>query len=141
MTKKKMTCKKCGCSLQADWKICPVCSFSAVKAEETIPQENMPLSKTPENNTQNYSGNEKLFIFVFLLSVFVVIITNETFNLSAREIIRIAFVVAGISIVIGFIKYPENKVIKIIFYFFLISVITYSIQAFLVTLICYQTFV
>lgn len=94
-----MNCKKCGFELKENWIICPNCS--------TKINNNVSI-----NNQQNVKNEkeEKVYLITFLISIPFLFI---------EQISALAFLVALITIVTAFIKFPNNRSFKVLFWIFI----------------------
>jgi len=93
-----MKCRHCGFELNRKWDICQHCGKKISK------EKNISRSKIKNN------GSFYLELFFFIL-VFVNIFSFW------------GFLISFIIIIIGKIKTPENKIIKSIFWFYIISIL------------------
>ena len=108
-----MYCKRCGNKVEENWKYCPKCKLPLIKKNIEFSKENM-IKKQKQDKRDSI-----ICIVIFLLGIFGIFFLN---NYSI-----ICFSISLISIVTGFIKYPNNIVIKILFWIFLICVILFGI--------------
>ena len=118
-----MNCKKCGYELKDDWNICPKCSGIINKANidyYTINKEDESLP--------NYEGKDKTCLIIFLISIV------GCFCLD--KLSEICFIIALITIVDGYIKYPKSKAIKVFFWIFVILIILAILSIILLVFTC-----
>lgn len=118
-----MNCKKCGYELKENWNICPKCA-------EIINKENIDyytINKKDES-LPNYEGKDKTCLIIFLISV------AGSFFL--EKLSGICFIIALIAIVDGYIKYPQNKAIKVFFWIFAILIILAILSVILLVFTC-----
>ncbi len=108
-----MYCKRCGNKVEEIWKYCPKCKLPLIKKNIEFSKENM-IKKQKQDKRDSI-----ICIVIFLLGIFGIFFLN---NYSI-----ICFSISLISIVTGFIKYPNNIFIKILFLIFLICVILFGI--------------
>jgi len=127
-----MNCKKCGYELKDDWNICPKCSLSIENKNEIIANENIQPNETPKveekQDVSNYEGKDKIYLIVFLGSI--------VSGILIKQISGLAFIAALITIVTGYIQYPENRAIKILFWLFLAGIVLYIIFIILMLFMC-----
>lgn len=130
-----MNCKKCGYELKKEWKFCPKCSNTIESSNEIINTENIQQSETrnveEKQEIPSSDGKDKIYLIVFLVSV--------ACGFLIKQISGIAFVVALISIVTGYIKYPENRAIKILFWLSLIGIVVNIIFAIILVFACTES--
>ena len=112
-----MKCKKCGYELNENWKACPMCC--SILEDKNVGNEN--IENKQELN--DYKGMSIVYIIVFLISFVYMILNWE---------IKIPYTIALISIVLGFINDPKNKIIKILLLLFVL----FSISLFWFLFIC-----
>ena len=97
-----MYCNKCGESVKENWNYCPKCqNMLNIKTTECNQEEKME-----EKNKK--STNVLMYVFLFFAGLLGMAIFKRANG--------IFFLVSLISIVTGFIKYSNNKVIKIYCY-------------------------
>ena len=131
-----MICKFCGYELNEKWIICPKCSNSVNhndKTSECIPKAEVINNEENHHSSENISNlfgirKDRLCIIIFTISIvlgFIII-----------QIRGICFLAALMSIVTGFIKYPQNRAIKILFWLFIAGIIIYIISIILVLFMC-----
>lgn len=106
-----MYCKKCGEKLNADWKYCPKCKNILNSEDIEMNEEKIIELKRKELKTS----------MICIVIFFIGLLGLSIFKSSAG----IFFLMSLISIVTGFIKCPNNKFIKVLFWLFLFSVILY----------------
>ncbi len=117
-----MVCKKCGVKIEKNWEYCPNC-------RENLLNENIETNKeTIIEKTDKDKTNSMICIFVFLINI-IALFTMDHYN-------GIFFILALISIVTGFIKYPNSKIIKVLFWLFLIGVILYVLLIIVLLITC-----
>ena len=129
MKMKEQKCKKCGCRLQADWKICPVCSCVVKKKTVTL-------------------TNEAIVITVFSASVALGVILapillrgNEMPDNTIKLVINFAAgIIAFSSIVTAFVKYPKNRAIKVFFWLFILVSISVILAQIIFMLLFHDDF-
>ena len=117
-----MYCKKCGEKINDNWKYCPKC-------------KNILNSETTEMNEQKiieFKKKETKEAIVYSVLFFIGLLGLFTF----KSVKGIFFLISLISIVTGFIKCPNNKFIKILFWLFLICVVTYIIFIIVLVFTC-----
>lgn len=105
-----MYCKICGEKLNENWKYCPKCKN--VLSTETVEMSEEKIIEAKKKE----SKEAKIYIVAF----FVGLLGLFTFK-SVKEI---CFLISLISIVTGFIKCPNNKFIKVLFWLFFILIFT-----------------
>jgi len=146
-----MKCTNCGYILSLDWYVCPICSKPinnkfAQDAEDIQKHDEVE----PKNNSVKAvksSDTERIYIIVFIISFTLPILisliatlsirlsgNNPGFNLSG--IGAICYLVALITIVTGYIKFPKNKVIKFLFWLYTVIIISVIIALVIVALVC-----
>ena len=155
-----MKCKKCGYELKSNWNVCPKCSKIIEdksiedksiedksiegksiedksiedksiedKSIEDKSIENKSKIKEESTLTSDNDGKYKIYLIVFFIGS----ICFWIFDDKLREI---GFFVALIAIVTGFIKYPKNRAIKVIFWLFLAGVIAFLLFVMLLIYSC-----
>ncbi|MCI9279260.1 MAG: hypothetical protein HFJ02_00475 [Bacilli bacterium] len=122
-----MYCKKCGENIQKDWNYCPKCKSNLQNGNREINKEIILEQKK----------NEKKKAFICLCGFFIGIIGTLISNHYKDKF----FFISLISIVNGFIKYPTNKLIKILFWLFLIGIIIYALIIIFILFTCGKTLI
>lgn len=118
----KLYCKKCGKSIEENWKYCPNCKADLQNGNVGTNKE-VIIERQKEDNKQA----------LICLCIFMVgIIGLFTFD-NCKGLL---FLVSLISIVTGYIKYQNNRVIKVLFWLFLIGVILYILLIILILITC-----
>ena len=117
-----MYCKKCGEKLNDNWKYCPKCKNILNGETIEMNEEKIIESKRKE------SKESIIYIVIFFIGL-LGLFTSE----SAKGIF---FLMSLISIVTGFIKCPNNKFIKVLFWLFLICIILYIIFIIVLVFTC-----
>lgn len=112
-----MKCKKCEYDLREDWKICPKCS-NLIENNNFVgntenTQENRVINVKRKQETP-IDGKYKIYLIIFLVSI--------SCGFLIKQVSGLAFLVALISIVTGYIKYPKSRAIKVLFWLFLAGV-------------------
>lgn len=105
-----MNCKKCGYELKENWNICPKCA-------EIIKKENIDyytINKEDEG-LPNYERKDKTCLIIFLISI--------AGSIFLDKLRGICFIIALITIVDGYVKYPKSTTIKVFFWIFAILII------------------
>ena len=121
----KLYCKKCGFEIEKDWKFCPKC-------KTVLQSENIETNKDviiEQHNQKNI--NSFICLCIFLISI-VTLFTVDKYK-------WISFIISLISIVTGYIKYPNNKIIKILFWLFLIGVVICILLILIIIFTCGET--
>ena len=115
-----MKCKKCGYELKDEWKICPQChevleEKNRVNTKKLEDENKKEITKKKEDNKSNeYIGAYLLIFFLsLLLGIFI------------SEIRWICLAISFITIITAHIKLPNSKVIKVIFWLYIIGIIIY----------------
>ena len=97
----------------------------------------LPLAEVKKIEDQELLKNNcntgMIYIIIFLVSIFLGILI--------RKIGFITFTVALITIVTGKMKCPNNKVIKVLFWLFLINVVLIIIATIIITFVMASTFI
>lgn len=117
-----MYCKKCGETIKDNWKYCPKCK-SNLQNENIETNKEIVVQKQKDENKQSF-----ICICIFILGI-IGMFTIDNFE-------GIFFLTSLISIVTGFIKYQNNKIIKILFWLFLIGVILYILLIIIIIFTC-----
>ncbi|HQC83893.1 MAG TPA: zinc ribbon domain-containing protein [Bacilli bacterium] len=101
-----MYCKRCGKKINDEWKYCPYC-------KESLTEENIGHDEMENKNMINKVNNEvKIYSLIFIISMICTFAIYKYFY--------IFFLVSLITIAIGFIKYPFNNIIKLLFKIFIV---------------------
>ena len=101
-----MYCKRCGKKINDEWKYCPYC-------KESLIEENIGHDEMENKNMINKVNNEvKIYSLIFIISMICTFAIYKYFY--------IFFLVSLITIAIGFIKYPFNNIIKLLFKIFIV---------------------
>ena len=108
-----MKCENCGTENPEDATFCKNCGTN-LKTNNDEQDENIK-----DNNTS-------IYISIFLISIIC------SFFLQSP----LAFFIAMISIITGKIKYPDNKIIKILFYLMILFFIIWTIFIIILISIC-----
>lgn len=117
-----MICKKCGFNIDKDLKYCPKC-------KSDLQNENIEINKEVAMH-QHKTEKENPIICLCLFFIGIIgLFTIDNYKV-------LFFFTALISIVTGFIKYQNNKLIKVLFWLFLISVIAYYILIIIIIYTC-----
>ena len=111
-----MYCKKCGKKIKETWKYCPNCKLSLQKNNIETNYDNIIKQKKKEKE------DSIIYISIFLVSILGFLIF--------KPLSGYFFVASLISIVTGYMKCPNNKVIKILFVIYCL----FMILAILITL-------
>lgn len=115
-----MYCNKCGEKTSDSWKYCPNC-------------RNVLNSENKETNEQNTKSKEAI---VYIVLFFIGLIGIYAFRYAKGAF----FLISLISIVTGYIRCPDNKIIKIIFWLFLIWTAIIIIFSIIFIYVCLTTF-
>ena len=122
-----MYCKNCGNKLNNDWKYCPNC------------QANIETNNNFNNNSKNIdniNNSQSIKKFqqgeIICIIAFFIGIIGISFDYKPT----IFFLVSLISITFGAIKYPSNKIIKLLFIFFLISFVLLIVYLIAIVIFC-----
>ncbi len=126
-----MKCKKCEYDLREDWKICPKCS-NLIENNNFVgntenTQENRVINVKRKQETP-IDGKYKIYLIIFLVSI--------SCGFLIKQVSGLAFLVALISIVTGYIKYPKSRAIKVLFWLFLAGVAVYILFIIILILTC-----
>ena len=116
-----MYCKKCGEKLNKNWKYCPKCKNILNSKTIEMNEEKIIESKRKEEN------NSIICIIIFFIGLL---------GLFTTKLKGIFFLMSLISIVTGFIKCPNSKFIKTLFWVFLIFIIILIILLILIIITC-----
>lgn len=108
-----MYCKRCGKEIQNNWNFCPKCKLS-------LTNENIIINKSDllQKQIKDKKGSI-ICITLFLLGI----LGFFTF----KKYLSLFFYISFISIVTGFIKYPQSKMIKFLFLLYLLVIILFVI--------------
>ncbi len=118
----KVYCKNCRNQVKEDWKYCPNCKANLQNGN--IETDEKVIIEQNEKDKKN----SLICICIFLISTLLLFITNKY--------AIVFFLISLISIVTGFIKYPNNKIIKVFFWLFLIGIIFYVLLITFLLLTC-----
>lgn len=117
-----MYCKKCGEDVQENWKYCPKC-------KSDLQNGNMEINKEVIiEQLKKEKKNSLICLCIFFMGI-VGLFTIDNYK-------GLFFLASLISIVTGFIKYQNNKLIKVLFWLFLIGVILYIILIIIIIFTC-----
>ena len=116
-----MYCKKCGEKLNKNWKYCPKCKNILNSKTIEMNEEKIIESKRKEEN------NSIICIIIFFIGLV---------GLFTTKLKGIFFLTSLISIVTGFIKCPNSRFIKILFWVFFISIIILLVYLILIIIAC-----
>lgn len=119
-----MYCKKCGEKLDENWKYCPKCK-NALGSETIEMNENVIIESKKRESKES---------IIYIVIFFIGLLGLFTFESASG----IFFLISLISIVTGFIKCPNNKLIKILFWLFFICIVLYIIFIIVMMLACAQ---
>ena len=131
-----MYCGKCGYQLKDNWKTCPNCSGTIENNNIGVNNNSIQhteVEKSEEKQGMPYSNDEKIFIIVFLASV-----GAGVFGLVFFQPLSIFLLVALVTIVTAFIKYPKNRAIKVLFWLFLAATALSIIALIIIMIMCMQ---
>lgn len=118
----KLYCKKCGFEVEKDWSFCPKCKAN-------LQDENLETNKEVILEKQRKeSKGSNICICMFLI--------NVIFLFKFDDYKWIFFLGALISIVTGFIKFQNNKIIKVMFWLFLTAVAIYILLILAIIITC-----
>jgi len=155
-----MKCEKCGYTLSTDWNVCPKCSKAINDKDVDTQNEQLPIDTeiiqkpndeidTKEENPEKYrSGDtERILIVVFLISFilppFIVIAASIGANPGINILIQnlshmvvISNLIALISIVTAHIKFPKNKIIKVLFWIYISFIVLVAIIIIILAIAC-----
>jgi len=158
-----MKCEKCGYLLSTDWNVCPKCSKVINDKDVETQNEQLPIDTeiiqkpndeidTKEENPEKYrSGDtEKILIVVFLISFilppFIVITAsigaNPDINILIQNLshmVVISNLIALISIVTAHIKFPKNRIIKVLFWIYISFIVLAAIIIIILAIACVNT--
>ena len=122
-----MKCKKCGYELKENWIVCPKCSELVVNNDENIQQTD--LIKIVQNQELPKSdGKERIYLIIFLICILLGSIIEQ--------LRTICFFMSLTTIVAGFIKYPNSRAIKVLFWLFLTGIVICIIYITLIIFAC-----
>ncbi len=117
-----MYCKKCGEEINENWNCCPKCKAYLQNGNIETNREVI----IQQNKKENRESLICLFIFfVGIMGLF----TIDSYK-------GVFFLTSLISIVTGFIKYQNNKLIKVLFWLFLIGVAIYILLIIIIIFTC-----
>lgn len=130
-----MKCKKCEYDLREDWKICPKCS-NLIENNNFVgntenTQENRVINVKRKQETP-IDGKYKIYLIIFLVSI--------SCGFLIKQVSGLAFLVALISIVTGYIKYPKSRAIKVLFWLFLAGVAAYILFIIILIFTCISSY-
>ncbi len=120
-----MYCKKCGFNIEKNWKYCPKCKANLQNGNIEINKEVMIEQQKKEKK------NSLICLCIFFIGI-IGLFTIDNYK-------GLFFLVSLISIVTGYIKCQNNKLIKILFWLFLISVIMYFLLIIVIIFTCANT--
>lgn len=118
----KLYCKKCGESVQENWKYCPKCKSNLQNGNIEMNKEVIIQKSKKEKK------NSLICLCIFFMGI-IGLFTIDNYK-------GLFFIASLISIVTGFIKYQNNKFIKVLFWLFLIGVILYFILIIIIIFTC-----
>ena len=117
-----MYCKKCENKVNDDWKYCPKCQ-NILNAETKEVDETKIIEKKEKEKK-----DELIYIIIFLVST--------TCLFAFDRLSLLFFLISLITIVTGFIKCPNSKIIKIFFWLFLSFVLLYVLFLIMLMFTC-----
>lgn len=117
-----MICKKCGLDIKKEWKYCPKCKSDLQNGNIEINKEIIIQQNKKEKK------NSLICLCIFFIGIIGLFIADNYKGLF--------FLASLISIVTAFIKYQNNKLIKVLFWLFLIGVILYIILIIIIIFTC-----
>lgn len=117
-----MICKKCGFDIEKDWKYCPKCKSNLQNGNIETNKEVIIRQNKQEKK------NSLICLCIFFIGIFG-LFTIDNYK-------GLFFLVSLISIVTDFIRYQNNKFIKVLFWLFLIGVILYIILIIIIIFTC-----
>jgi len=154
-----MICEKCGYTLSSDWNVCPICSKVVNDNSDNTQNELFPINteimQKPTNELETKldipekprsSDTERKFIIVFVVSYSLAILIamisssiagsgrHSTTNLSA--LMMLCHLVALVTIVTAYIKFPKNRTIRILFWIYIGLIILQVIAAIILLITC-----
>lgn len=108
-----MYCKKCGERIDENWKYCPNCKTSLQEGNIEV-NEDKAIKKKSNEKTEVI-----IYTCLFLVGIAGLFISNNYEN--------IFFLISLISIVTGFIRCRNSRLIKVLFWLFLLAIVLYFI--------------
>lgn len=120
-----MYCKKCGEEINENWKYCPKCKAYLQNGNIEINKEVILAQNKKEKK------NSLICLCIFFIGI-IGLFTVDTYK-------GFFFLMSLISIVTGFIKYQNNKLIKVLFWLFLVGVALYILMIIIIIFTCINT--
>jgi len=148
-----MNCEKCGYALLDVWNVCPICSRIINNKTIHVQNEQVPINienrQNPINESKTksdypekrYSDTERSFILAFAISLFLSIFfyalsSHERNSNNLSMLAMISHLVALVSIVTAYIKFPKNRTIAIMFWVYIYLVVSTVVGLFVLALAC-----
>lgn len=114
-----MFCKKCHCEVKEEWVYCPKCQCFL---RDNIDSD----ARIAQQKIEKENKDASLYIALFLGSIFGFFFSENS----------LFFVAAAISIVTGFIRCPNNRAIKVLFWLFIAGFVLYAFLIAIIIISC-----
>lgn len=118
-----MYCSNCGNKVLEEWKYCPNCQKELQKGED----KKVEIKKVNQN---------KIGIIVCLILFFVGFLAKFLANTKLDDLSNLGPLISLVAIVTGFIKYPQSRTIKVLFWLYLSYIVLIIICSVLIIVSC-----
>lgn len=106
-----MFCRNCGSEIRPEWKCCPNCKTNVMDTSYVVDNDNL------EETMKKKKTEVAILVSVFLVAM--------VLAFAIEQITIAAFCVATISIVTAFIRNPQSRLVKVLFWLFIFLIVVY----------------